>query len=220
MDSLAAGYAGGRESPSTKRRRIKPKIEQDYPQLNHSVDSGSSRPSSASFTPRIENVVTMVHSEILKEEGKNNLMELICFFVQLKCGQAAAAAAAATQQQRNESVEAVAAAAAAAAATVAGVAGSALDLRLTDPAHVTWDLHELKARLEPRAAFPSLPGANNTNTTQPTTAIGPAAPAATATTAASASAATQQQPQTQLGDSETLRKVQQEKSKKNVTRSY
>nr|CAH0108567.1 unnamed protein product [Daphnia galeata] len=50
----------GRESPSSKRRRIRPKIEpgtaihQDY--SNH---SDNSRPSSATFTPRIENVVTM-----------------------------------------------------------------------------------------------------------------------------------------------------------------
>ena len=139
----------------------------------------------------------------------------------MKCGQAAAAAAAATQQQRNESVEAVAAAAAAAAAAVAGVAGSALDLRLTDPAHVTWDLHELKARLEPRGtAFPSLPGtANNTNTTQTAAATGSAA-AATTTAGAVGAGATQQQPQTQLGDSETLRKVQQEKSKKREIESY
>lgn len=81
MDSLAAGCVGGRESPSSKRRRIKPKIEQDYPQLNHSVDSGSSRPSSASFTPRIENVVTMVlcHSTCCQGNKMKKLTSI--FFV-------------------------------------------------------------------------------------------------------------------------------------------
>lgn len=59
--SQESSSTSGRESPSSKRRRIRPKIEpgtaihQDY--SNH---SDNSRPSSATFTPRIENVVTMV----------------------------------------------------------------------------------------------------------------------------------------------------------------
>lgn len=53
MDSLAAA-SGGRESPSSKRRKIRPKIDQDYTQ------STADPSSAASFTPRIENVVTMV----------------------------------------------------------------------------------------------------------------------------------------------------------------
>lgn len=121
------------------------------------------------------------------------VLKLILNFFQLKCGQAAAAA----QQQRNESVEVVAAAAAAAAAAaVAGAASSALnalDLR-TDPVQVTWDLQDLKSRLEPRStAFPL------SSTTQPS---------ATAS-------AQQQQPQTPQSDSDILQKVQQEKSNLN-----
>ncbi|KZS14207.1 Bric-A-brac 2-like protein [Daphnia magna] len=50
----------GRESPSSKRRRIRPKIEPGTAShQDHSNYSDNSRPSSATFTPRIENVVTM-----------------------------------------------------------------------------------------------------------------------------------------------------------------
>ncbi|KAI9563702.1 hypothetical protein GHT06_011166 [Daphnia sinensis] len=50
----------GRESPSSKRRRIRPKIEPGTAShQEHSNYSDNSRPSSATFTPRIENVVTM-----------------------------------------------------------------------------------------------------------------------------------------------------------------